>query len=81
MFLNFFSNQELFSEEFSQVNLGKLRSSKTSSEIIPTFFNALPTENDELKQKLREEARAQFLQVMLQLFSWWQFLESMISTC
>jgi hypothetical protein len=34
-----------------------------ASAVLPTFYNALPTENDELKQKLREEARAQFLQV------------------
>ena len=32
-------------------------------EILPRFYTGLPAETDELKQKLREEARAQFLQV------------------
>ena len=29
---------------------------------MPKFYSGLPAETDELKQKLREEARAQFLQ-------------------
>ena len=32
-------------------------------EILPRFYTGLPAETDELKQKLREEARTQFLQV------------------
>ena len=61
--------QELFLEEFMKVNMkaggsnsGQNDSKKVDS-MLPTFYNALPTESDELKQKLREEARAQFLQV------------------
>ena len=32
-------------------------------EILPRIYTALPAENEELKEKLREEAQAQFLHV------------------
>jgi hypothetical protein len=53
------TDDDYFLEEFQAVNLSgrKLEESK-----IPRFYSVLPSENDELKQKLREEARAQFLQ-------------------
>lgn len=56
------SDEELFLEEFQAVNLGKQNAVEKKSNILPAFHNALPKDNDELKQKLREEARAQFLQ-------------------
>lgn len=55
------SDDEYFLEEFTKVNLnGKPLDKKL--EILPKFYSGLPPEFDELKQKLREEARAQFLQ-------------------
>ena len=56
--------QELFADEFTRVNLGTISSGKPGSGILPTFYSAPPTESDDLRQKLREEARAQFLQVL-----------------
>ena len=35
---------------------------QNSLSIVPPFYVGLPPENDDLRQKLREEARAQFLQ-------------------
>ena len=52
-----------FSEEFKNVNLQGEEKKMAQLEILPRFYNGLPAETDELKQKLREEARAQFLQV------------------
>jgi serine/threonine-protein phosphatase 2A regulatory subunit B'' len=51
------TDDQLFEEEY-------LRTRKTTgaSRLIPTFFRALPPEEDVLQQKLREEARAEFLQ-------------------
>ena len=62
------TDDELFEEEFRAVNLGqKLSITEASPNTknlsqIPRFYSALPADNDELGQKLREEARAQFLQ-------------------
>ena len=52
------SDDELFAEEYLRANKAK----DCESELIPTFFRALPLEEDVLRQKLREEARAEFLQ-------------------
>ena len=68
----------LFEKEFRKVNLGlkdsenekcKAQSHETNTKhspctlnIVPPFYVGLPPENDDLRQKLREEARAQFLQ-------------------
>ena len=52
-----------FSEEFKNVNLQGEEKKMAQLEILPRFYTGLPAETDELKQKLREEARAQFLQV------------------
>ena len=67
----------LFEKEFRKVNLGINETSldevpnKNSNAIstalkplnvVPPFYVGLPPENDDLRQKLREEARAQFLQ-------------------
>ena len=55
------SDDELFAEEYLRVN--DVRGSRVGdSDLIPTFFRALPPEDDVLRQKLREEARAEFLQ-------------------
>ena len=57
------TDDEYFLEEFKKVNLdGKDLCENPQYEIVPKFYTNLPPENDELKQKLREEARAQFLQ-------------------
>lgn len=57
------TDDEYFLEEFKRVNLdGKDLCENPQYEIVPKFYTNLPPENDELKQKLREEARAQFLQ-------------------
>jgi len=64
------TDDELFEREFRRVNLGEGDNSGSSSHItsegdhrvIAKFFNELPLETDEIGQKLREEARAQFLQ-------------------
>ena len=40
----------------------KLEDKPNSLNIVPPFYVGLPPENDDLRQKLREEARAQFLQ-------------------
>ena len=55
------SDDELFAEEYLRVNDAS-GSRAGDSELIPTFFRALPPEDDVLRQKLREEARAEFLQ-------------------
>ena len=55
------SDDEYFLEEFTKVNL-KGSKKATNDDILPKFYSGLPAETDELKQKLREEARAQFLQ-------------------
>ena len=63
----------LFEREFRKVNLGlkdepckkqsgDLKDTPNSLTIVPPFYVGLPPENDDLRQKLREEARAQFLQ-------------------
>ena len=57
------TDEECFIEEFENVNLQGEEKNLAKLEILPRFYTALPAENDELKQKLREEARAQFLQV------------------
>eukprot|EP00093_Oithona_nana_P011439 11439.XXX_267153_265527_1 [CDS] Oithona nana genome sequencing. len=55
------SDDEYFLEEFTKVNL-KGSKKAANEDILPKFYSGLPAETDELKQKLREEARAQFLQ-------------------
>ena len=57
------TDEECFIEEFENVNLQGEEKNLAKLEILPRFYTALPAETDELKQKLREEARAQFLQV------------------
>ena len=68
----------LFEKEFRKVNLGlkdsenekcneqshetNTKHSPCTLSIVPPFYVGLPPENDDLRQKLREEARAQFLQ-------------------
>ena len=65
----------LFEKEFRKINLGlkdsedetsvQSNESKTKCaalSVVPPFYVSLPPENDDLRQKLREEARAQFLQ-------------------
>merc|ERR1719394_1027652 len=56
------SDEDYFLEEFKNVNLQGEEKKMAELEILPRFYTALPAETDELKQKLREEARAQFLQ-------------------
>ena len=59
------TDDEYFLEEFQNVNLNERPEKKGQSgggNALPKFYSGLPPENDELKQKLREEARAQFLQ-------------------
>jgi len=52
---------KLFEEEYSALTEKKHYKHGTY-EIIPTFYRPLPKEEDVLQQKLREEARAHFLQ-------------------
>ena len=54
------SDDELFAEEYLRAKNAK--DGVGDCELIPTFFRALPPEEDVLRQKLREEARAEFLQ-------------------
>ena len=61
--INSKTDEECFIEEFENVNLQGEEKNLAKFEILPRFYTALPAETDELKQKLREEARAQFLQV------------------
>lgn len=64
------SDEDLFRETYVRMKAERDReqhssspsSSSLSKEIIPTFFKKLPHEDDVLQQKLREEARAEFLQ-------------------
>ena len=55
------TDDEYFLEEFMKVNL-KGENPLKNGEIIPKLYSGLPPEDNDLKQKLREEARAQFLQ-------------------
>ena len=55
------TDDEYFLEEFMKVNLKGEKPLK-NGEIIPKLYSGLPPEDNDLKQKLREEARAQFLQ-------------------
>lgn len=55
------TDDEYFLEEFTKVNLNG-ETQLNSEEILPKLYSGLPPEDNELKQKLREEARAQFLQ-------------------
>ena len=52
---------ELFKKEYLEMK-GQNRNVDKSFQIIPQFYKTLPSEEDVLQQKLREEARAQFLQ-------------------
>ena len=52
---------ELFKKEYLEMK-GQNRNDDKSFQIIPQFYKTLPSEEDVLQQKLREEARAQFLQ-------------------
>ena len=52
---------ELFKKEYLDMKGPDLPYDKTYR-VIPQFYKSLPTEADVLQQKLREEARAQFLQ-------------------
>ena len=63
------SDNELFAETYQRKKAEEQEradqggaSGGASREIIPTFFQKLPQEDDVLLQKLREEARAEFLQ-------------------
>ena len=51
---------ELFEKEYLEMK-GKTNEDK-SLKVIPQFYKTLPGDDDILQQKLREEARAQFLQ-------------------
>ena len=55
------SDDEYFAEEFRKVNLSDSEPLK-NGDILPKLYSGLPPEDNDLKQKLREEARAQFLQ-------------------
>ena len=55
------SDEALFEKEYLKVNLGQDQQ-KHANDLVGPFHVQLPPENDELRQKLREEARAQFLQ-------------------
>merc|ERR1712110_398722 len=55
------TDDEYFLEEFTKVNLNG-ETQLNNEEILPKLYSGLPPEDNELKQKLREEARAQFLQ-------------------
>ena len=72
-----FHPDALFEKEFREINLGlkdsedrtsvqsnesKAKYAETALSVVPPFYVSLPPENDDLRQKLREEARAQFLQ-------------------
>ena len=52
---------DLFKKEYLEMK-GQSKISEKSYTIIPQFYKSLPKEEDILQQKLREEARAQFLQ-------------------
>ena len=58
------SDDVLFEKEFRRVNLGgdAANFAESSEAVIGKFYSELPADTDELGQKLREEARAQFLQ-------------------
>ena len=57
------SDDEIFAEEYLRTVLTKnVGDRHQNGDLIPTFFRALPPEEDVLRQKLREEARAEFLQ-------------------
>ena len=53
---------ELFKQEYLDMKGQNLPRADRSYKVIPQFYKSLPTEDDVLQQKLREEARAQFLQ-------------------
>ena len=53
---------ELFKKEYLAMKGQTLHTEHKSYKVIPQFYSSLPTEQDALQQKLREEARAQFLQ-------------------
>ena len=53
---------ELFKKEYLDMKGHNLPREDKSYKVIPQFYKSLPTEDDVLQQKLREEARAQFLQ-------------------
>ena len=53
---------ELFKKEYLDMKGQNLPREDKSYKVIPQFYKSLPTEDDVLQQKLREEARAQFLQ-------------------
>jgi len=53
--------EELFREEYLALT-DNLPKNEGTYKIIPTFYKPLPKEEDVLQQKLREEARAHFLQ-------------------
>ena len=53
---------ELFKKEYLTMKGQTLHTEHQSYKVIPQFYSSLPTEQDALQQKLREEARAQFLQ-------------------
>ena len=53
---------ELFKQEYLDMKGKNLPRADRSFKVIPQFYKSLPTEDDVLQQKLREEARAQFLQ-------------------
>ena len=53
---------ELFKKEYLDMKGHNLPREDKSYIVIPQFYKSLPTEDDVLQQKLREEARAQFLQ-------------------
>ena len=53
---------ELFKKEYLAMKGHTLHTEHQSYKVIPQFYSSLPTEQDALQQKLREEARAQFLQ-------------------
>ena len=55
------TDDEYFLEEFTKVNLNG-ETQLNNEEILPKLYSGLSPEDNELKQKLREEARAQFLQ-------------------
>ena len=55
--------EELFKKEYLEMREGvRIGEDGGSFNIIPRFYKPLPGEEDALQQKLREEARAQFLQ-------------------
>lgn len=57
------ADEELFKREYLKMRGGVTTEDKKGGyNIIPKFYKPLPGEEDALQQKLREEARAQFLQ-------------------